>query len=91
MIARRLFGYLRPYGWWVALAGLLTLPIAPLAAAGPYIFQISIDRYMVPVLKGQIAGAAGATGLAWMALFYAVTIAAGFGFLNITSRCESCR
>jgi len=43
-LVRRLFGYLRPYKGWVTLAALLTVPVAPLAAAGQNIIYAPQDR-----------------------------------------------
>ena len=85
-LARRLFRYLRPYGRWVALAGLLTLPIAPLAAAGPKIFQISVDHYIVPALRHEISAVAGASGLGWMSVLFLATLILGFGFQYLQVR-----
>src|ERR1700691_3002388 len=79
-LTKRLFGYLRPYKGWVALAGLLTLPIAPLAAVGPVLFERSIDLYIEPALHHQIAMAAGVTGLGWMSLLFLATLVLGFAF-----------
>ena len=67
-LARRLFGYLRPYRNWVIIAGLLTLPVAPLAALGPRLFEIAVDRYIVPALHNQLPLAEGVRGLGWMSL-----------------------
>ena len=77
-LARRLFGYLRPYRTWVIIAGLLTIPIAPLAAAGPWLFEVSVDRYVEPALHHTISAAAGAHGLGRMSLFFLATLAVGF-------------
>ena len=58
-LVRRLMGYLRPYARWVTVAALLTLPIAPLAAAGPWLFQKAVDNYVVPARNHQIPLATG--------------------------------
>jgi ATP-binding cassette subfamily B multidrug efflux pump len=79
-LTKRLFGYLRPYKGWVALAGLLTIPIAPLAAVGPVLFERSIDLYIEPALHHQIAMTAGVTGLGWMSLLFLATLVLGFAF-----------
>jgi ATP-binding cassette, subfamily B, multidrug efflux pump len=79
-LARRLFGYLRPYRNWVIVAGLLTLPVAPLAALGPKIFEIAVDRYIVPALHNQLPLAEGVRGLGWMSLLFLATLALGFAF-----------
>jgi ATP-binding cassette, subfamily B, multidrug efflux pump len=77
-LARRLMGYLRPYAGWVVFAALLTLAVAPLAAAGPKIFEVAIDRYIIPALNGGITRRAGGRGLAEMSLLYLTTLALGF-------------
>ena len=79
-LAARLFGYLRPYKKWVVIAALCTIPVAPLVAAGPYLFEVSIDRYMVPAADGNIARSAAVRGLGWMTLIYLATLAFGFLF-----------
>ena len=85
-LARRLFRYLRPYRGWVALAALLTLPVAPLAALGPYLFEIAVDRYFVPSLHHQITREAAVLGLGWISLAYLATLALGFAFMYFQVR-----
>jgi ATP-binding cassette subfamily B multidrug efflux pump len=85
-LARRLFRYLRPYRGWVIIAGLLTLPVAPLAAIGPKLFEIAVDRYFVPVLHGQIPRATAVHGLGWISLIYLVTLVLGFAFMYFQVR-----
>jgi len=77
-LARRLFGYLRPYGKLVAFAAVLTILVGPLIAAGPWLFQISVDRYIVPALHHEIPVAVGVRGLGRMSLLFLVTLALGF-------------
>src|ERR1700722_11263587 len=79
-LARRLLRYLRPYRGWVIIAGLLTLPVAPLAALGPKLFEIAVDRYIVPALHSQITRAAAVYGLGWVSLLFLATLALGFAF-----------
>lgn len=85
-LARRLFRYLRPYRGWVIIAALLTLPVAPLAAIGPKLFEIAVDRYFVPVLHDQIPRAGAVRGLGWISLIYLVTLALGFAFMYFQVR-----
>jgi ATP-binding cassette, subfamily B, multidrug efflux pump len=85
-LARRLFRYLRPYRGWVAIAALLTIPVAPLAALGPKLFEIAVDRYFVPVLHNQIPRAAAVHGLGWISLLYLVTLVLGFAFMYFQVR-----
>jgi len=79
-LAARLFGYLRPYKKWVVIAALCTIPVGPLVAVGPYLFEVSIDRYMVPAANGAIVRSAAVRGLGWMTLIYLATLAFGFLF-----------
>jgi ATP-binding cassette subfamily B protein len=85
-LARRLFRYLRPYRSLVAIAALLTLPVAPLAAVGPKLFEIAVDRYFVPVLHDQITRAAAVRGLGVISLLYLATLALGFAFMYFQVR-----
>src|SRR5260370_8641944 len=80
-LARRLFRYLRPYRGLVTVAALLTIPVAPLAAMGPKLFEIAVDRYFVPVLHGQITRLAAVQGLGWISLLYLATLFLGFAFM----------
>ncbi|HSR54361.1 MAG TPA: ABC transporter ATP-binding protein [Acidobacteriota bacterium] len=45
-LARRMFGYLKPYGTQVTIAILLLLTVAALQVAGPYLMKIGIDDYI---------------------------------------------
>ena len=85
-LARRLFCYLRPYRGLVAIAALLTLPVAPLAAVGPKLFEIAVDRYFVPVLHDQITRATAVRGLGVISLLYLATLALGFAFMYFQVR-----
>jgi ATP-binding cassette subfamily B protein len=60
----RLLQYLRPYRWQVALALVMTLAITPMELAGPYLFHIGIDWYILPYSSGQISAKAATWGLA---------------------------
>jgi len=84
--ARRLFRYLRPYARWVAVAILLTLPIAPLAAIGPKLFQLAVDQYIVPVLRNELAAEVAVRGIGWMSLLLVGSLGLGFAFQYIQIR-----
>ena len=84
--AWRLFRYLRPYAGWVAVATLLTLPIAPLAAIGPKLFQIAVDQYIVPALRNELAADAAARGIGWMSLLLVGSLGLGFAFQYVQIR-----
>jgi ATP-binding cassette subfamily B protein len=84
--ARRLFRYLRPYKSWVTVAILLTLPIAPLAAVGPKLFQLAVDRYIVPAMHNELTAAAAARGIGWMSLLLVGSLGFGFAFQYLQIR-----
>ncbi len=77
-LARRLFGYLRPYkaGWPSRRCS--PSPLAPLTAAGPWLFEIAVDRYIVPALHHEIPVAVGVRGLGRLSLLFLATLALGF-------------
>src|SRR5437868_12811520 len=85
-LAGRLLQYLRPYGVLVAVAALLTIPIAPLAAAGPKLFEIAVDRYIVPALRHDMPAAAGIRGLGWISVLFLGTLVLGFAFQYLQVR-----
>lgn len=85
-LAKRLFRYLRPYRGWVAIAALLTIPVAPLAALGPWLFEIAVDRYFVPALRHAITQGAAVLGLGWISLVYLASLALGFAFMYFQVR-----
>ncbi len=84
--AARLFRYLKPYKGLVILAIFLTIPIAPLAAIGPKLFQLAVDNYIVPALRSQIGLDAAVRGVGWMALLLVGSIALGFAFQYVQIR-----
>ncbi|MGA2429916.1 MAG: ABC transporter ATP-binding protein [Candidatus Acidiferrum sp.] len=53
-LLRRLLQYLRPYRWRVLLALALVAIVTPLELAPPKLFQIAIDRYLVPGMRQAI-------------------------------------
>ena len=85
-LARRLMGYLRPYARWVAIAGLLTLPIAPLVAAGPKLFQVAVDDYIVPALRDQLTAAQAMRGVGFLSVLYLAALVLGFLFQYLQIR-----
>jgi ATP-binding cassette, subfamily B, multidrug efflux pump len=85
-LAKRLFRYLRPYRSWVAIAALLTIPVAPLAAVGPWLFERAVDLYIVPSIHHQIPQAEAVRGLGWTSLAYLATLVLGFAFMYFQVR-----
>ena len=52
-LMRRLLTYLRPYRWQVAIA-LAAIVLKSLAdVVGPYLFKVTVDRYLAPVATPQ--------------------------------------
>jgi ATP-binding cassette subfamily B protein len=84
--ARRLFRYLRPYTRWVVVATFLTLPIAPLAAVGPKLFQVAVDSYIIPALRNELALDAAVRGIGWMSLLLVASLGLGFLFQYVQIR-----
>ncbi|HEY7826072.1 MAG TPA: ABC transporter transmembrane domain-containing protein, partial [Candidatus Acidoferrales bacterium] len=62
-LTRRLLQYMRPYRWQVALAVAMTLGVTGMEIAGPYLFHIGIDNYILPGYIGAIAHSAAIRGL----------------------------
>jgi len=85
-LARRLFRYLRPYRNWVLIAALLTIPIAPLNAIGPYLFKVAVDRYIVPSLRHEVVPSTAILGLGWISVIFFASLALGFAFMYFQVR-----
>ena len=85
-LAKRLFRYLRPYRGWVAIAALLTIPVAPLSALGPYLFEVVVDRYFVPFFRHEITLDAAVFGLGWVSLIFVASLILGFAFMYFQVR-----
>ncbi len=66
-LTRRLLQYLRPYRWQVYFALGLTLAVTPLEFVSPLLFQMGVDRYIVPVTRGLLPYAGGMRGLSLIA------------------------
>ncbi len=77
-LTRRLMQYMRPYKWSVFFALALTVAITPLEFAGPKLFQIAVDRFLVPVTRGQLVFKAGMRGLLWVTGGFLLALIFGF-------------
>src|SRR5467141_1465922 len=53
-LMRRLLQYMKPYRWRVVLALALVAIVTPLELAPPKLFQIAIDKYLVPGMHRAI-------------------------------------
>ena len=85
-LARRLVGYLRPYGVKVIAALALTVAVGPLLVAGPYLFEVGVDRYIVPTVNHAITLAAGMRGLTWVTIAFLGSLLLGFGVQFLQAR-----
>ncbi len=73
-LMRRLMEYMRPYKWRVIFALTLTLAVTPLELAPPKLFQVAVDKYLVPA-SHQILGLAEARhGLVLISLIYLLVL-----------------
>jgi ATP-binding cassette subfamily B multidrug efflux pump len=78
-LLRRLLQYLRPYGWRVVLALALVAIVTPLELAPPKLFQIAIDKYLVPGMRHAITEAQAWSGVLIISIvFFGVLV---FDFL----------
>jgi ATP-binding cassette subfamily B multidrug efflux pump len=85
-IVRRLLAYMRPYKWMVLFALVLTLVVAPLEAAGPYLFSIGVDRYIVPVVNHVLSYSVGMRGLILVTLAFLASLMLSFAVQYIQVR-----
>ncbi|HYA98163.1 MAG TPA: ABC transporter ATP-binding protein [Methylomirabilota bacterium] len=77
-LMRRLLEYLRPYKWQVVFALAMVLIVTPLELAPPWLFQISLDRYIIPASKGLLSLKIAGRGLGRVSLGYLVILVADF-------------
>nr|MDP9148126.1 ABC transporter transmembrane domain-containing protein [Acidobacteriota bacterium] len=73
-LMRRLLEYMRPYKWRVILALTLTLAVTPLELAPPKLFQVAVDRYLVPASHQVINVAAARRGLVIISMIYLLVL-----------------
>ncbi len=85
-LARRLVGYLRPYGWSVVAALALTIAVGPLLVIGPYLFKLGVDRYIDPTVNHKISFAVGSRGLAWVTVAFLSSLLLGFAVQFLQAR-----
>jgi ATP-binding cassette, subfamily B, multidrug efflux pump len=78
-LLKRLLEYLRPYRWRVILALAFVAIVTPLELAPPKLFQIAIDKYLVPGMRHQIVESSAWRGVGIISVvFFAVLV---FDFL----------
>ncbi len=78
-LARRLWGFVRPYRKLVWLTLLVALFSVGNDLLAPYITQVAIDRYIAPVHQGALNSLARMNGTLMLALLYLLTLCFGFG------------
>src|ERR1700674_3958500 len=69
-LMKRLLQYMRPYKWRVVFALTLTLAVTPLELAPPKLFQVTVDRYLVPASHQLLEMAAAKRGLIVISIVY---------------------
>jgi ATP-binding cassette, subfamily B, multidrug efflux pump len=78
-LTRRIVKYLRPYRWWVVVAVSMSLAYTAMELAGPYLFHVAIDWYIVPGLAHSITTKKAMSGLSWTVAAYTASLFASFG------------
>src|SRR3984893_3759734 len=73
-LMRRLLQYMRPYKWRVVLAMALVAIVTPLELAPPGVFQVAIDRYFSPALKGMLPESRAWQGIAVLSVLYLLVL-----------------
>jgi len=73
-LMRRLMQYMRPYKWRVVLAMALVAIVTPLELAPPSIFQVAVDRYFSPALKGILPEQGALRGIAVLSVLYLLVL-----------------
>ena len=73
-LMRRLMQYLYPYRWRVVLALALVAVVTPLELAPPKVFQIAIDRYFSPALRGALAENRAWVGIEIISVVYLLVL-----------------
>jgi ATP-binding cassette, subfamily B, multidrug efflux pump len=85
-LTRRLLKYMQPYRWQVALALSITLGVTAMELAGPYLFGMAIDKFIIPGFDYTIPASLAMRGLGWVVVLYAGSILAGFGLQYVQVR-----
>jgi ATP-binding cassette subfamily B multidrug efflux pump len=69
-LMKRLLQYMAPYKWRVILALALVAVVTPLELAPPKLFQLAIDRYLIPASKQALALNTAWHGIIYISLGY---------------------
>jgi ATP-binding cassette subfamily B multidrug efflux pump len=73
-LMRRLMQYMQPYKWRVILALTLTLAVTPLELAPPKLFQVAVDKYLVPASHQLLGVTVAKNGLALISVVYLLVL-----------------
>ena len=84
-LTRRLLQYLRPYKGLVFAALAVTVLVAPLEAAAPFLYKVATDRYILPGFQKAISRAAAfhGLGIVSLCLFAALLFSFAFQYLQM--------
>jgi len=85
-LTQRLMKYLRPYRWYVVIAVSMSLAYIAMELAGPFLFHVAIDWYIVPGLAHSITTRAAMRGLFWAVFAFAFSLFASFGVQYVQTR-----
>src|SRR6202451_489982 len=69
-LLKRLLEYLRPYRWRVILALAFVAIVTPLELAPPKLFQIAIDKYLVPGMRHELVESAAWRGIGIISIVF---------------------
>jgi len=73
-LMRRLMQYMQPYKWRVIVALTLTLAVTPLELAPPKLFQVAVDKYLVPASHELLGVTAAKNGLVLISVVYLLVL-----------------
>jgi ATP-binding cassette subfamily B multidrug efflux pump len=73
-LMRRLMRYMLAYKWRVFFALTLTLAVTPLELAPPKLFQVAVDKYLVPASHQLLEVAAAKRGLIIISVVYLLVL-----------------
>jgi len=69
-LMNRLLRYMAPYKWRVIFALALVAVVTPLELAPPKLFQVAIDKFLVPGARGTLAASTAWHGIIWISIGY---------------------
>ncbi|MBZ5540328.1 MAG: ABC transporter ATP-binding protein/permease [Acidobacteriia bacterium] len=77
-LMRRLLQYLRPYRWRVIFALTLAAIVIPLELAPPKLFQVAVDRYILPGANSLLTAAQARHGIVWISVIFLLVLTVNF-------------